>query len=197
MSYPPEFLGKQQERRDELKALKEEIKDLKAVYKSDKTTGAAVPATWNTYCGQPSAIKGEISVFTDLERTQCESTQKVDVKNIYESGAPNNPETALQAAGLIFDQLQKLRKELAEALDIEDNLIEFYRNQAIEFVNQYAERLSKVKKGLRSKDISRIRKARELAKSYNGDDLNYYKSPDKIGYSPKLDEIIRLITEAR
>ncbi len=197
MSYPPEFLAKQEERRDELKALREEIKILKLEYKSEKSTGAEAPSTWDTYCGQPSAIKGEISVFTDLERTQCESTQKVDIKNIYESGAPNDPEIALQAAGLIFDQLQKLRKELAETYEVEDKLIEFYRNQAIEFVNQYAERLAKVKKGLRSKDISRIRKARELAKSYNGDDLNYYKAPDKIGYSPKLDEIIRLITEAR
>lgn len=197
MSYPPEFLEEQAKRKEELDLLNQEIYELKAEYKSDKSTGAEIPSTWDSYCGQPSAIIGEINNFTDLERTECESSQKADLRNIYESGAPNDPEIALQAGGAIFDHLKQLRKELAETLEVEDNLIEFYRNQAIEFVNQYAVRLAKVKKGLRSKDISRIRKARELAKSYNGDDLNYYKSPDKIGYSPKLDEIIRLITEAR
>ena len=197
MSYPPEFIEKQEERRDELKVLKEEIKILKLEFKEDKTTGADVPSTWDSYCGQPSGIRGEINTFTDLERTQCEGSIKADLRNLYESGLINDRETALQAGTLIFKQLKKLRDELTETLDVEDKLIEFYREQAIEFVNQYAVRLSKIKKGLRSKDISRIRKARELAKSYNGEDLNYYKSQDKIGYSPKLDEIIRLITEAR
>jgi hypothetical protein len=197
MSYPPEFIAKQEARREELEELREDIKLLKAEYKSDKTTGAEIPSTWDSYCGQPSAIIGEINNFTDLERTQCESSQKADLRNLYESGLINDRETALLAGRAIFETLKRLREELAETYGLEDKLIKFYREQAIEFVDQYAVRLAKVKKGLRSKDISRIRKARELAKSYNGDDLNYYKSQNKIGYSPKLDEIIRLITEAR
>ena len=84
-------------------------------------------------------------------------------------------------------------RDSSESRELEKKLIDFHREQAIKYINEYAKLLSLLKDGLRYKDISRIRKAKELAKSYKGDNVDYGKAPGDQGYSPVLDEILRLI----
>tara|TARA_R100000951_G_C2649142_1_gene183738 strand:+ start:858 stop:1439 length:582 start_codon:yes stop_codon:yes gene_type:complete len=179
--------------KDKKDSVRKEIAELNYTYKDELTTGAETPSTWDSYCGQPSAIEGEISVFTDLERTQCESGKKADLRNIYESG-PLSKEEILQVGALLSGERANMRKELGFTRELEKNLIDFHREQAIQYVNEYATKLSFIKGGLRYKDISRIRKARELAKSYKGDNVDYSKAPGDRGYSPVLDEVLRLIS---
>ncbi len=191
-----ENLSQYKAEKDKKESLRKEIADANSQYKGDRNIGADVPSTWDTSCGTPSALKAVIEVFTDLSITyQCEDQQKNTLKDIYNSG-PLDKETILKAGALISDTRAKRREELSETKELEKKLIDFHREQAIEYVNEYANKLSYIKGGLRYKDISRIRKARELAKSYKGDNVDYGKAPGDQGYSPVLDEILRLIAQA-
>lgn len=175
-------------------SLRKEITELNYTYKEERNTGAEVPSTWDSSCGTPSASEAAIRTFTDLSiNYQCDSSSKNELSDIYNSG-PLSKEMILNTGTLISDKRTSLRKELSEVREVEKKLIDFHREQAIKYINEYATKLSFVKGGLRYKDISRIRKARELAKGYKGDNVDYSKAPGDTGYSPVLDEVLRLIS---
>ena len=188
-----ENLALYKEKKEKKESIRKKIADINNTYRDERSSGNPVPSTWDSYCGRPSAYEAALKVFTDFStKYECDSEQKQEIINIYNSG-PLSEEVIINVGTLISDKTAKLRSELSESRELEKKLIDFHREQAIDYINEYAGLLSLLKGGLRYKDISRIRKARELAKSYKGDNVDYGKAPGDQGYSPVLDEILRLI----
>ena len=154
-------------------------------------TYAEVPATWDSYCGQPSAIRAAIKNIFDC--TGCEDLGCILRDVIYVS-PPISSQDALNVISLTKDRREQRREELSDTLELLDKLINYYKVNYAFAIDEYVKNLIVIKKRLNGSDIIRIREARKLLASFDGSDLNFNVGADKIGYSVTLERINELIT---
>ena len=183
-------------RKEEIKAARAEIKLIKESLLIKEPLGSELPATWDNYCGQPSAIKATSKYITNScyqgSAIAC-GTFGCDIKAIYDAG-PLTPEQGSQVGGLIRGARAQLEQDLESTLEVLGNLINYYKINYKQAIEEYVLQLVIIKRVLGYADITRIREARELIASFDGSDLNFSLAPDKIGYSATLERINELIT---
>jgi hypothetical protein len=150
-----------------------------------------VPATWDTYCGQPSAIIADIKNIFDC--TECEDLGCF-LRDVVYVSPPISSQDALNVIRLTKDRRERRREDLSATLGFLDKLINYYKVNYAYAIDEYVKKLIIIKKRLNGSDIIRMREARKLIASFDGSDLNFNVAPDKIGYSATLERINELIT---
>jgi hypothetical protein len=154
-------------------------------------TYAEVPATWDSYCGQPSAIRAVLKNIFDCQ--DCDNLGCF-LRDVVYVSPPISSQDTLNVIRLTKDRREALREELSTTLKSVDKLINYYKVNYAFAIDEYVKNLIVIKKRLNGSDIIRMREARKLLAGFDGNDLNFNVARDKIGYSVTLERINELIT---